>query len=149
VFIVDIAVPRDFAADVGELDNVYLYNIDDLERERDKNLESRQREMSKARAIIDREAGAFFTALRHQRHAGPVISQLRLEWDTRRAAELARLFAARPGLSSDDREAIERTLERFQNQLLHQPVSALRSAAENGHHHHGLLDALKRLFHIT
>jgi glutamyl-tRNA reductase len=149
VFIVDIAVPRDFAPDIGELDNVYLYNIDDLERERDKNLTARQREMIKARAIIDREAATFFSALRHQRHAGPVISQLRDEWDARREAELTRLFAARPGLSSEDREAIGRSLERFQNQLLHQPVSALRSAAENGHHHLGLLDALKRLFHIS
>jgi glutamyl-tRNA reductase len=148
VFIIDIAVPRDFAADVGDLENVYLYNIDDLERERTKNLEAREREMFKARTIIDRETAAFLTELAHQRHAGPVITQLRQEWNTRRDAELARLFAQRPGLSAEDREAIARTFERFQNQLLHQPLSALRSAAANGVHHHGLLDALKRLFHI-
>jgi glutamyl-tRNA reductase len=148
VFIVDIAVPRDFAPDVGDLENVYLYNIDDLQRERDKNVKAREREMLKARAIIDRETAAFFAELAHQRHAGPVISQLRQEWDARRDAELARLFAQRPNLSPEDREAIARSLERFQNQIMHQPVSALRSAAENGHHHHGLLDALKRLFHI-
>jgi glutamyl-tRNA reductase len=148
VFIVDIAVPRDFAPDVGDLDNVYLYNIDDLQRQRDKNLRSREREMHKARAIIDRETVAFLADLAHQRHTGPVISQLRQEWDARRDAELNRLFSQRPNLSPEDREAIARALERFQNQLLHQPVSALRSAAENGSHHHGLLDALKRLFHI-
>ena len=45
-------------------------------------------------------------------------------------------------------DAIARSLERFQNQIMHQPVSALRSAAENGSHHHGLIDAFKRLFHI-
>jgi len=149
VFIVDIAVPRDFAPDIGDLENVYLYNIDDLERERSKNLKAREREMLKARSIIDRETESFLRELRHQRHSGPVISQLRQEWDTRREAELVRLFAQRPNLSPEDREAVARTLERFQNQLLHQPVSALRSAAENGHHHHGLLDALKRLFQIS
>jgi len=148
VFIVDIAVPRDFTPDIGDLENVYLYNIDDLERERGKNLQAREREMLKARAIIDRETTAFLAELAHQRHSGPVISQLRQEWAARRDAELARLFAQRPNLTPEDRSAIARTLERFQNQLLHQPVSALRSAAENGHHHHGLLDALKRLFHI-
>ena len=148
VFIVDIAVPRDFAPDVGDLENVYLYNIDDLQRERAKNVKAREREMLKARAIIDRETSSFLADLAHQRHAGPVISQLREEWAVRRDAELARLFSQRPNLSPEDREAVARTLERFQNQLLHQPVSALRSAAENGSHHHGLLDALKRLFHI-
>jgi glutamyl-tRNA reductase len=148
VFIVDIAVPRDFAPDIGDLDNVYLYNIDDLERERAKNLKAREREMVKANAIIERETDEFLIALRHQRHAGPVITQLRQEWDARRQVELERLYAARPGLTAEDREAIARALERFQNQLLHQPVSALKSAAENGHHHLGLLDALKRLFRI-
>ena len=148
VFVIDIAVPRDFAADVGDLENVYLYNIDDLERERSKNLEARQREMVKARAVIDRETTSFLSELAHQRHAGPVITQLRHEWNARRDVELARLFAQRPGLSVEDREAIARTFERFQNQLLHQPLSALRSAAANGVHQHGLLDALKRLFHI-
>lgn len=148
VFIVDIAVPRDFAANVGDLENVYLYNMDDLERERNKNLKARESEMVKARAIIERETSSFLSELAHQRSAGPVISQLRQEWASRRDAELERLFAQRPSLTAEDREAIARTLERFQNQLLHQPVSALRSAAENGHHHLGLLDALKRLFHI-
>jgi len=149
VFIVDIAVPRDIAPDVGDLENVYLYNIDDLQRERDKNLKAREREMFKARTIIDRETASFLSELTHQQHAGPVISQLRQEWDARRAAELARLFSQRPNLSAEDRAAIARSLERFQNQIMHQPVSALRSAAENGSHHHGLLDALKRLFHIS
>lgn len=148
VFIVDIAVPRDFASNIGELENVYLYNMDDLERERAKNLKSREAELVKAAAIIDRETNAFLSELAHQQSAGPVISQLRREWDSRRDAELDRLFAQRPHLTSEDRNAITRTLERFQNQLLHQPVSALKSAAENGHHHLGLLDALKRLFHI-
>ena len=104
--------------------------------------------MTKARAIIERETSSFLSDLTHQRHAGPVISKLRQEWDSRREAELARLFAQRPDLSDEDRQAIAHTLERFQNQLLHQPVSALRSAAQNGQHHHGLLVALKRLFHI-
>jgi glutamyl-tRNA reductase len=148
VFIIDIAVPRDFAPDVGDLENVYLYNIDDLRRECDKNLRAREREMINARAIIERETASFLADLVHQRHAGPVITQLRREWDARREAELARLFAQRPDLSAEDRAAIVRSFERFQNQLLHRPAAALRSAAANGSHHHGLLDALKRLFHI-
>jgi glutamyl-tRNA reductase len=148
VFIIDIAVPRDFAPDVGDLENVYLYNIDDLERERAKNLRAREQEVLKAQAIIDRQVVVFLKDLEHQRHSGPVISQLRREWDARREAELARLYAERPGLTPEDRAAVAHAFERFQNKLLHSPISALRSAAADGAPH-GLLDALKRLFGVS
>jgi glutamyl-tRNA reductase len=147
VFIIDIAVPRDFTSDVGDLDNVYLYNIDDLERQRQKNLEQRNRELHKARAIIDRQADAFLRDLAHQRHSGPVIADLRRTWAAKREDELARLFAQLPHLSDDDRTRIARSFERFENQLLHPPLSALKNAAANGPPH-GLIEALKRLFHI-
>ncbi|HID23200.1 MAG TPA: glutamyl-tRNA reductase, partial [Planctomycetaceae bacterium] len=147
VFIIDIAVPRDFDPAVGELENVYLYNIDDLEQQRQLNLAERERELAKGRAIAKREANAFLRELNYRIQSAPVIARLRQEWDRTRKAELERLFARCPDLTEQEKEAIAKCLERFQNQLLHQPLAALRDAAQN-ETPHGLLYALRKLFRL-
>ncbi len=127
--ILDIAIPRDFEATVGDLDRVMLYNVDDLRAQAEQNRRRRQRGVDPALAIIEREAAACHAALRHQRYAGAVLRELGDHVDAIRRRELDALFASRPGLDPADREAIEHMALRLQNQILHQPRATLRSAA--------------------
>ena len=75
--ILDIAIPRDFDPRVGELDQVMLYNVDDLRAQAEENRRRAQKGVDPALAIIERETAACFAALRHQRHAGAVLRAAR------------------------------------------------------------------------
>jgi glutamyl-tRNA reductase len=87
----------------------------------------------------------------YRRHAAARIRQLGGRTEAALRRELDRFFAARPGLSQADRAAIARALARFRNQLLHQPRSTLRAAADSGHPagSHPLLDAVHHLFGLA
>jgi glutamyl-tRNA reductase len=146
--ILDIAVPRDFDPRIGELDQVLLYNVDDLQAQVERNREGRQRAVDPAQAIIERETAACLTAVRHRRSAGTLLKQLGEYADTVRGRELERLYASLPDLSEAQREAIAHFAQRLQNQYLHHPRTALRSAstAPEPGHHHSLLNAVRHLF---
>ncbi len=151
--ILDIAIPRDFEPQIGTLDQVYLYNVDDLRAQADENRRHRQKGVDPALAIIEREATACFAALHHQRHAGAVLRQLGDNWDAIRQRELDSLFRSCPDLTPAQREAIAHSFRRFQNQILHQPRAALRSAASepvaDHSHPHPLLKAVRHLFGLA
>ncbi len=134
--ILDIAVPRDFDPAIGDLDQVMLYHVDDLRSQAESNLLERRKGIEPALAIIDREAAACYNRLVHQRDAGLLLQELGLHADRIRERELAALFAAQPDLSPTAREAISRMAIRLQNQFLHHPRAAVRSAVEEPHHDH-------------
>ena len=147
VFVLDLGLPRDFDPAVSTVDdNVFRYDIDDLEATCDANRSRRQKEVAKARAIVDAEADAFLRGLVH-RATGPVVRRLREEWGTVRDAELARLFARRPDWTDADREAVERSVDRIVNKLLHPPLEALRDEARRGEAG-PLLASFRRLFRL-
>jgi len=149
--ILDIAIPRDFEAKIGDLEQVLLYTVDDLRAQADENRKQRQKGIDPALVIIERATAECSAALRHQRYAGAVLRQLGDHADSIRRRELDALFAACPDLTPDQREAIAHTALRFQNQLLHQPRATLRSAAsEPAHEHpHPLLNAVRHLFGLA
>jgi len=150
--ILDIAIPRDFDARIGDLEDVYLYNVDDLRAQAEQNRSRRQKGVDPATAIIERETAACHAALRHQRHAGIVLRQLGDHVDAIRQREFEALCALRPGLDEADRKAIAHMMSRFQNQLLHQPRATLRSAASEptpDHPPHSLLNAVRHLFGLA
>ncbi len=134
--ILDIAVPRDFDPRIGDLDQVILYHVDDLRAQAEQNLLERRKGVEPALAIIDREAAACYARLVHQRDAGILLQQLGVHADEIRQRELDALFAARPGLSEAEREAITRMAVRLQNQFLHHPRAAVRSAVAEPHDDH-------------
>ena len=146
--ILDIAVPRDFDPRIGGLEQVHLYNVDDLQGQADLNRKGRALGIDAALEIVGRETAGCLAELRHHRHAGALLRQLGDHADRARRRELDRLFAARPDLSEADRLAITHTFSRFQNQLLHHPRAALRSAADEptADHPHPLLAAVRHLF---
>lgn len=147
VFILDLGAPRDFHPQVADVDDeVYLYDIDDLKSTCDRNRKLRQGEVERARRIIDDETERFMHDVYHK-VTGPVVKQLRENWHELSRQELDQLFRKLSHLSESDRSQIERTIERIVNKLLHPPLETLRNAAKSGPPH-GLIDALKRLFHI-
>jgi glutamyl-tRNA reductase len=146
LFILDLAVPRDFEAAIGDRLGVYLYSIDDLQAACDKNRRERDKELPAAIHIVEQETARFMGEL-HHRATGPIIKRLREGWQQPKDDELRRLFNKLPELDERARSEIGQSFERLINKLLHPPLESLRNAAEEGPPH-GLLEALKRLFQL-
>jgi glutamyl-tRNA reductase len=128
IFMVDMAVPRDIDAEVAELEDVYLFSIDDLQQLVDENLQQRELAAGGARLLINEEVARFLAESRAQ-DAGPAIRALRQQADgiRQQTVEQARRMLA-AGKSTD--EVIEYLANTLTNRLLHAPTQALRQAAE-------------------
>ncbi len=149
--ILDIAIPRDVEPKVGDIDRVMLYNVDDLRAQADENRKHRKRGVDPALAIIEKETEVCHAALRHQRYAGAVLKQLGENVDAIRRREVLALYDACPDLSEPQKAAVAHMAQRLQNQFLHQPRAALRSAAAGSAHEHpnSLLNAVRHLFGLA
>ncbi len=147
VFILDLGAPRDFDSNVADVDEgVFLYDIDDLERTCDRNRAARATEIARARQIVEEETSRFMHDIYHKA-TGPIVQRLRESWHDVSRQELEVLYRKLPDLTDDDQQAIDRTVERIVNKLLHPPLETLRDEARDGTPH-GLLDAIMRLFHL-
>ncbi len=146
LFILDLAVPRDFEPGISDCLGVYLYSVDDLEAACARNRQARDKELPTALAIIEAETARFMADL-HHRATGPIIQRLRQDWEAVREQELRRLFSKLPALNEGARAEIVASFERYANKLLHPPLESLRDESRHGAPH-GLLDALKRLFKL-
>lgn len=129
LFLIDIAVPRDVASDVNELDNVYVYDIDDLSRAVAQSLDGRAVEAARAEAIVAEETKAF-SVRRSQDAVRPTVVALRRRFEEVLVAELERSTRGRlKHLSAADREALEAMLQASLNKLLHAPTTQLKALA--------------------
>jgi glutamyl-tRNA reductase len=128
IFMVDMAVPRDIDPTVAELEDVYLFSIDDLQRLVDENIQQREVAAGGARLLITEEVARFLAESRAQ-DAGPAIRALRQQADgiRQQTVEQARRMLA-AGKSTD--EVIDYLANTLTNRLLHAPTQALRQAAE-------------------
>ncbi|HYB72924.1 MAG TPA: glutamyl-tRNA reductase [Candidatus Sulfotelmatobacter sp.] len=146
IFLIDIAVPRDIDPRVNDLDNVYLYDIDDLEAEVAANLSSREREAVRAEAIVDREVVQFMRWLQSL-DVVPTIISLRERFEGVRQAELEKALGRLGDLRDDQREAVAALTASIINKLLHQPMTELKrqASSRDGHHYAAILRALFRL----
>ncbi len=147
VVILDIAVPRDFDPRIHDGDQTFLFNIDDLESIREKTLAQRRKHVAPAEAIVEQETQRFLKEWARRRN-GPVIDRLTREFETGRREAIRDVFARLNGkLSEEDREYIETAFRRWQNKILHGPISALREESHAGGGH-ALLEALRKLFRL-
>ena len=130
MFMVDIAVPRDIDADVAELEDVYLFTVDDLQSVVNENLEGRRQAAREASELINTEVERFAHSLK-TRDAAPLIRRLREDADRtrQRTLEQARHMLAH-GKSHD--EVLNFLANTLTNRLLHAPSQRLRDAAETG-----------------
>jgi len=146
LFILDLAVPRDFDPAVGERDHVFLYGIDDLKDVCERNLASRNKELPKAEKIIKQECERFLHDMQH-RKTGSVIQQLRADWESQKELELKRLLNKLPNLTIAEQEEVRYAFDRLINKLLHPPLESLRDESKHGVPGM-LLDAISHLFRL-
>jgi glutamyl-tRNA reductase len=146
LFILDLAMPRDFDPAVGDFNGVYLYTIDDLRKVCDGNRKAREKEWPRAQHIIEEETQRFMRELYH-RATGPTIKRLKERADEMKRDELSRLLHKLGPVDDKLRDEVSRSFDRLINKLLHPPLESLRDEAAAGTPH-GLLDALKRLFRL-
>ena len=142
IFMVDLAVPRDIEAEVGELDDVFLYTLDMLGKIIQQNSEKREAAVAEADRIIDIRTGEFMAWLAG-RASVPVIQQLRGKADQYRLAELdrARRMLAK---GEDPAHVIEQLSHGLTNKFLHHPLAALNRT--QGTERELLSSALEKLF---
>ncbi len=133
IFLVDIAVPRDIDPTVNDLDNVYLYNIDDLEAVVEGNRTERQREATQAEVIIEQETQRFLNWLQSL-EVVPTIVQMQEKLEAIRSEELQKSLAKLAHLSPQEKEAIDALTLTIVNKILHDPMTELRrqSTLRNG-----------------
>jgi glutamyl-tRNA reductase len=145
VFILDLAAPRDFDPAIESMDdNVFLFDIDSLEATCERNRRQRESEIESAMQIITEQTDRFMQEIYH-RATGPVIHRLREHWNSISQAELERLYRKLPDLAPEQRDAVEQTIRRIVNKLLHPPLEALKDEAREGTPS-GLVQAIRRLF---
>ena len=146
MFFVDIAVPRDINPEVGRLDNVYLYNIDDLQSVVERNVDDREREMEKCTAMVEEEVDSFIAWLEEMK-IGPAIANLREHFHTVGKEELNRLRTKLGDVDDDQWREVVYTMERTLNKLLHEPAKVGKQEAKNGGGHR-YVETIKKLFGI-
>ena len=147
MFLIDIALPRDVEAAVGDLENVYLYNIDDLQQVVAGTMDQRKDAVEAARAIVTKQVEAF-VAWHRAREMGPVIDRLSKRYHQVAAEELQRTLNKLPNIGDAERAHLEELTRRLVNKLLHDPISMLRRS-EGTHGASGqYLHALEQLFRL-
>lgn len=128
IFMVDLAVPRDIEPSVAELEDVYLFSIDDLQQQVDENRQQREVAADSARLVVEEEVLRFLTESRAQ-DAGPAIRALRTQADAIRQQTLDQARRMQSSGRSHD-EVLEYLANTLTKRLLHAPTQALRQASE-------------------
>jgi glutamyl-tRNA reductase len=129
LFIIDIALPRDVEAAAGEIEQVFLYNIDDLQATVRENLARRASEVSRAEAIVSEEVEKFGAWFR-SRGVIPTVVALRERFEAIRRAELERLHFKLSTLPPDARARVDEITHLIVEKLLLTPTEQLKSLSD-------------------
>ena len=127
VFLVDIAVPRDVEPAVGELDSVFLYNVDHLQQVVVSTQSQRKDAIQSARTIVTRQVEDYL-AWHRQRELGPTIERLKRHYHAVAQEELTRTLNKLPNVSDSEKAHLEELTRRLVNKLLHAPLKTLRQS---------------------
>lgn len=146
MFLIDIAVPRDINPEVGKIENVYLYNIDDLQGVVSQNVGERTREVEKCRAMVEEEVEEFMAWMEEMKIV-PAIARLRHHFHHVGKEELERLKPKLGNLSEEYWQEVVYTMERTLNKLLHRPLEVGKEEAKNGGGYR-YVETIKKLFGI-
>ena len=146
IFFIDIAVPRDIEPDVNDLENVYLYDIDDLHVVVSANMKEREKESENAMHLISQEVNKFNNWL-GTLDAVPTIVEIRKRVENIGNQEMERTLKKIPHLSEEDKKIIYQMKNSMINKILHKPTIKLKqkTQSEDGHIY---LKAIRHLFHL-
>ncbi|MBF8259947.1 MAG: hemA [Actinobacteria bacterium] len=129
MFFIDMAVPRDIDPDANQIDNVYVYDIDDLNNVIETNLEERQREAQRAEEIVAAEVQGFFRWIEAQQ-VTPTIVMLRKKFEEVKDAEVAKAIAMLGPEDQKTRKVVEALASAILNKVLHPPIAAMKKDVE-------------------
>ncbi|PIV99501.1 MAG: glutamyl-tRNA reductase [Deltaproteobacteria bacterium CG17_big_fil_post_rev_8_21_14_2_50_63_7] len=146
LFLIDLAVPRDIEPRVNTIDNVYLYDVDDMERVLEKNKIAREKEAQSASELVDAEVNSFMQRLK-QRDVVPTVIALREHFHAQLESELEKFDKSNPDLSKAQMAAVTTMAKRLVNKLLHEPVINLKRAT-NRDDVGQIVDALHTIFEL-
>lgn len=146
MFLIDVAVPRDIDPAAGKIDNVYLYNIDDLQEVVDENMQNRFNEAKKAEVIIDEEVADFsgwFATL----EVVPTIVDLKSKTEKIIRGEIEKSHSWMKDLGEKEKENIEILVNSIVNKIMHDPVVGLKKKSRDGEAD-SYVAAIKKLFKL-
>ena len=144
IFFIDIADPRDIEPRVGDIENVYLYNIDDLQKVARENIKDREKEAQKAETIVQGEVVKFVNWYQSL-EVTPTIVALRKKFEEIRKKELEKTLSLHPDLSEKEKQSLEALTSAIINKILHTPITLLKQTNEEAMTDL-YLDALRALF---
>ena len=131
LFLVDLTLPRNVEPSANELENVYVYDMDDLERVAAQNRQLREGQVGHAEEIVDQELKAFLRQVL-ERSAVPVLARLRAHAESVARAEAERTLAGLQGLDDRQQKSVRAMALAIVNKLLHAPTATLRAEAGEG-----------------
>lgn len=146
MFLIDIAVPRNVEPEVNKVDNVFLYDIDDLQEVVNANLRERHKEAGRAEEIVAEEVERMMGRLRTQ-EVTPHIVGLQERLEEIRAGEIEKMRKKLGPLTPQQEEAIDVLTRGIVNKIAHLPISELRRRAGDPEGVH-VIDAIRRVFHL-
>ena len=146
IFFIDIAVPRDIEPDVNDLENIYLYDIDDLHVVVSANMKEREKEADNAMNFISQEVTKFNNWV-GTLDAVPTIVEIRKKAENIRKQEIEKTLKKISHLSEDDKQLLRQMSSSMINKILHKPTIKLKqkTQSEDGHVY---LKAIRHLFHL-
>ena len=129
MFFIDIAVPRDIDPELNKIDNIFLYDIDDLGQVVESNRRERQREADRGEELIEHEVDRFLAHVRSL-EVVPTIVSLQARLEEIRRGEVERLRGKLGPLSPEQEQALDALTRGIINKILHEPMAQLKSAAQ-------------------
>jgi glutamyl-tRNA reductase len=126
LFIIDIAIPRDVDPAAGEIEQVFLYNVDDLQTIVQENISRRTTEMQRAEEVVSEEVNRFLSWQRSRGAIATVVA-LRQRFDAIRRAELQRLDPKLAGLPAESRARVDEITRLIVEKLLLEPTEQLKA----------------------
>jgi glutamyl-tRNA reductase len=146
LFLIDIAMPRDIEPAASSLENVYLYNIDDLQGIVDENINVRRKEAVKAEMIVEEEVTRYIN-WQKELESVPTIISLRSKTEEIIKAEMEKAAGWMQNFNKEDQERIDNLVNSIVNKVLHSPVAVLKEESSE-FNSRDIVAVVRRLFRL-